>query len=259
MEAVKGLGVKQFSEKPISAAYEVAKLVYIGALSLKEGAEKLHVESGFNVNSARDLIMIFRQLMRGESFKRGLSSPHMDYYLERIGREYGPVVLRTAVFSLWLHLRYYEGIRNVTMGKLRGVAAKHQALAAVPEIFEELQASFNDAVVRASKDTPANRLNRLRNAPKIPARTPVVVFALDRNPDVVAEVLLRAKGECQRCKQPAPFLRRKDLTAYLEVHHVKQLADGGEDTVENAIALCPNCHRDEHYGVKKETSASPTE
>ena len=26
------------------------------------------------------------------------------------------------------------------------------------------------------------------------------------------------------------------------------LLEGGPDTVENAIALCPNCHRKQHYG-----------
>jgi len=34
----------------------------------------------------------------------------------------------------------------------------------------------------------------------------------------------------------------------LEVHHKVPLAEGGDDTVENAIALCPNCHRHAHYG-----------
>ncbi|WP_409033890.1 HNH endonuclease [Pseudomonas sp. JUb42] len=26
------------------------------------------------------------------------------------------------------------------------------------------------------------------------------------------------------------------------------IADGGLDTLENAVALCPNCHRASHYG-----------
>ena len=26
------------------------------------------------------------------------------------------------------------------------------------------------------------------------------------------------------------------------------LSNDGEDTVENAEALCPNCHREKHYG-----------
>ena len=37
-----------------------------------------------------------------------------------------------------------------------------------------------------------------------------------------------------------------DGTHYLEVHHIDQLAKGGADTVENAVALCPNCHRKMH-------------
>ncbi|SFB88291.1 HNH endonuclease [Marinospirillum celere] len=52
----------------------------------------------------------------------------------------------------------------------------------------------------------------------------------------------------QACGTPAPFNRKSDGTPYLEVHHKTPLALGGEDTVENAIALCPNCHRKAHYG-----------
>ena len=74
-----------------------------------------------------------------------------------------------------------------------------------------------------------------------------------RNPDVVAEVLERANGICECCKKPAPFKRKKKqnkdkLEGYLEVHHKIFLSQGGNDTVENAEALCPNCHREKHYG-----------
>ena len=34
---------------------------------------------------------------------------------------------------------------------------------------------------------------------------------------------------------------------YLEVRHKVRLVDNGEDTVENAIAIGPNCHREAHY------------
>lgn len=49
--------------------------------------------------------------------------------------------------------------------------------------------------------------------------------------------------------QQAPFLRASDQSSYLEVHHKVPLADDGDDTVGNAIAVCPNCHREEHFGV----------
>lgn len=64
--------------------------------------------------------------------------------------------------------------------------------------------------------------------------------------------MLRANGYCEGCENPAPFIRPSDGTPYLEVHHIVPLAEDGEDTVENAIALCPNCHREVHFGSKKE-------
>jgi len=32
----------------------------------------------------------------------------------------------------------------------------------------------------------------------------------------------------------------------LELHHIIPLSEGGEDTIENSVLLCPNCHRLEH-------------
>ncbi|MBK4737355.1 HNH endonuclease [Noviherbaspirillum sp. DKR-6] len=107
--------------------------------------------------------------------------------------------------------------------------------------------NFETEVVRSLNDNPAERKKRLRKAPKKPRSLAVIVNVFARNPDVVAEVLLRAKGICEGCKKEAPFRRRSDNTPYLEVHHKVRLADGGDDTVENALALCPNCHRKSHY------------
>lgn len=39
-----------------------------------------------------------------------------------------------------------------------------------------------------------------------------------------------------------------DDLPYLEIHHVKTLATGGADTVDNTVAICPNCHRELHHG-----------
>ena len=54
----------------------------------------------------------------------------------------------------------------------------------------------------------------------------------------------RAAGHCQLCDEPAPF--ESNGVPFLEVHHVKWLAEGGPDTVDNVVALCPNCHRKMH-------------
>lgn len=99
-----------------------------------------------------------------------------------------------------------------------------------------------------------SRTNRLRIAPKLPTEILTVSRAFRRNPDVVAAVLHRADGKCERCGKSAPFIRASDGTPYLEVHHKKMLAEGGEDTVENAMAVCPNCHRELHFGVCESSS-----
>ncbi len=108
---------------------------------------------------------------------------------------------------------------------------------------------FEKAVVRSSNDDVKARRERLKVAPAKPETRVVTTTVFVRNPDVVAEVLYQAKGCCQRCKKPAPFQRISDGTPYLEVHHKLPLALDGEDNVGNAIALCPNCHREMHFGM----------
>ena len=68
-----------------------------------------------------------------------------------------------------------------------------------------------------------------------------------RSPAVQAFVRQEAKGRCELCQELAPFVD-EDGVPFLEVHHVVALAEHGPDTVENAAALCPNCHRHLHHG-----------
>jgi len=111
-----------------------------------------------------------------------------------------------------------------------------------------LMQTFEESVHEALQDSVERRRERLANATSRPRKKVVSTVVYIRNPDVVAEVLLRAKGICEGCKNQAPFLRKSDHSPYLEVHHRTPLALGGEDTVTNAIALCPNCHREHHFG-----------
>jgi len=72
----------------------------------------------------------------------------------------------------------------------------------------------------------------------------------ERRPDVRAWILREANGRCECCNGEAPFVRI-DGSPYLEVHHAVPLADGGPDTVDNAIAVCPNCHRRLHHALDR--------
>ena len=117
----------------------------------------------------------------------------------------------------------------------------------VDDQLAEINLLFAAQVYAARGDREA-RLQRLSKAPKLPRRIVVTSSTFVRNPDVVAEVLDQANGRCGYCGDEAPFSRKVTGEPYLEVHHKIHLAQGGEDIVENAIAACPNCHREKHYG-----------
>lgn len=116
-------------------------------------------------------------------------------------------------------------------------------------VKKQLDEELDRAVKKSLQDEAEERKERLEKAPVLPTKVQAISYAFRRNPDVVAEVLRRAKGKCESCKRDAPFLRASDGTPFLEMHHIVTLADGGEDTVANATALCPNCHRKMHFGI----------
>lgn len=113
---------------------------------------------------------------------------------------------------------------------------------------DSFRGEFEAEVLAAKQASAADRASALQVPLAPPDRVAVISFEYRRNPFVVDEVLRRANGKCQKCGQKAPFERRSDDSPYLEVHHMKPLAQGGLDSVANAIALCPNCHRKAHYG-----------
>ena len=85
-------------------------------------------------------------------------------------------------------------------------------------------------------------LNKQNVSPK---RIETISNTFYRNQSIAMYAKRKAKGICQLCDCPAPFIS-KNGEPYLESHHIVWLSKGGEDTIENTIALCPNCHRKMH-------------
>ncbi|MEK7954326.1 HNH endonuclease [Luteolibacter soli] len=103
-----------------------------------------------------------------------------------------------------------------------------------PVTDEQLERETDDRVAASMRMDDKTLAKRLREAPKLPERVQLVSVGFRRNPDVIVAVLRRAKGSCEKCGKKAPFARKSDGSPYLEVHHWKPLANGGEDTVENS-------------------------
>ena len=72
-----------------------------------------------------------------------------------------------------------------------------------------------------------------------------VIATFRRDPKVAEYAKKSAKGICQLCGKPAPFID-KNGEPYLESHHVIWLSRGGTDTIDNVVGLCPNCHSKVH-------------
>lgn len=114
----------------------------------------------------------------------------------------------------------------------------------------EYQKQLENEVIKSQK----NRKERLARLDKIgktkPERIQVTTYVFKRNPDVIAEALYRADGRCEndKCQGYKAFNRRSNGTPYVEVHHINPLSEGGLDIPENTIVLCPNCHREKHFG-----------
>jgi len=114
----------------------------------------------------------------------------------------------------------------------------------------QVEDELSQKVAESKKISSYERKKRIKEVSIEPEVIQVISRGFKRNADVIAEVLSRANGICEKCGSKAPFMRKKDNTPYLEVHHKTNLADGGHDTLENAMALCPNCHRELHFGIQ---------
>jgi len=232
----------------VKAAFTLAAKVYDGVIKPAVAAKRLRAEAGLNINSARDFLAQFRCMMRGDVFKRTQSALALQYFLPQILSQRGQAAATNAVVAVWKHIEYYEDIEKTRLLKLRAIVSQFENSLSGPLPSQIYERKLSADVQLSRRDTSAERKKRLTNASKKPTIATATTNIFIRNRDVIAEVLERAAGVCEKCKRPAPFNRKSDQRPFLEVHHKIQLANDGEDTVENAIALCPNCHRQLHHG-----------
>ena len=108
-----------------------------------------------------------------------------------------------------------------------------------------LQKSFETKAKKAKKLSNEEVERRAKRAKKKVGTRNTVSQQHERDPWVAEHAKRIASGICQLCQNPAPF-KNNAGEPYLETHHIVWLAKGGEDNIENTVALCPNCHRKMH-------------
>ena len=120
----------------------------------------------------------------------------------------------------------------------------------IPEADEVVsETGDNDDQENGGADLTKLRAEAKKEATEAPEITQSVQSTSEysRSDTIREYVMSRANGKCEGCEKPAPFTS-KTGQPYLHAHHVYELSNGGSDTPDTVIALCPNCHYRVHHG-----------
>jgi 5-methylcytosine-specific restriction enzyme A len=235
-------GSEQFSEgvseqESVTAALGLAEDV----LQKKEGTEWSNEELAAAVSAYFDMQMRERN---GEKIEK------VQYY-RTLSQQYG-----RSVKSFELRMQNISYVL-LAMGRtwLKGLAPAKNVGTNVAIQIETLIAEAEGRQYPPSVEfyirTQEALAKEIITAPlgiKTPLRTNVSITQTLRDPKVKAWILQKANGNCNCCGRSAPFNDRNGQP-FLEVHHVRPLAEGGSDTPRNVVAVCPNCHRELHQGI----------
>ena len=184
-----------------------------------------------NTNKLVNKTVIYRTL----AAKTGRSSKSIEYRMQNIS-----YVLQLSGRTTVIGLAPARNVGTNVISQIEEILAENECRAPDPEVI------FNAEVSKLKRGIQ----NRIPQGTQTPQRKDTTSTGYVRSPEVVAWILNNANGKCEACDKEGPFITNND-DFFLEVHHVRFLSEGGPDTIENAIAVCPNCHRAFHYSKDK--------
>jgi 5-methylcytosine-specific restriction protein A len=178
-----------------------------------------------------------------ESFLKGRTAGSFEYRMQNIS-----AVLYKANLP---YITGYKPAINVGASVLKKISALLTEMQVItPNIYkptaEEKTLDFQTNILRKKINTKI-----IPTGNQKPKKTKISSETYIRDPLVRAWILEHSSGICESCGDEAPFHTETSNLPYLEVHHLISLSNNGADSIENAIAVCPNCHRRLHYSIDK--------
>lgn len=76
----------------------------------------------------------------------------------------------------------------------------------------------------------------------------VIRSALRAGNDFFKRKKIKDKKNLKKCTSLNPCCRFCDSSTGLWAHHIRFVSEGGDDSLDNLISLCFNCHRKAHDG-----------
>ena len=247
----------KYSESQFEIIYVRAKSVYQGDLKISDAVTDLEINFDVNESSAKYfLAAVVNSLSDGrKSFYRTSTSIEFTrYFLSRIQTEFPSEKFQLAIDCVYRHVDYWTRAnrnQNIEMVSFLDMLEEFRPKLSLSigdnKHFEidssdarALKLKFEIEFEQIEKLSRESRKRESKRFPTKPRRILTTTWGFVRNPVVVLEVLERANGLCEKCGIDGPFVKKSDDRLYLEVHHKIPLAEYGDDTIENAIALA-NC------------------
>jgi len=122
--------------------------------------------------------------------------------------------------------------------------------------------TFSDLEFDAASEAILDRVDdtylddAIKKAPLAPTKISKVTNGYKRSRIIVQKAKRRSKYVCDFPKCGWPGFKKEGGGKFIEVHHIIPLAEKGFDTMDNVAALCPECHRKQHYSSSKLTLRS---
>lgn len=142
--------------------------------------------------------------------------------------------------------------RGVDVPNTEASRVRKRFLDPVEWIITSYDWSSGDCTVKRGRqpDDFADQFSLSEELQSTAGRREVSGYSFIRDAEIRKRVLLRANGRCEWCGQRGFLMQNGKL--FLETHHIVPLSKDGDDNEKNVVALCPNHHREAHYGTNAE-------
>ena len=111
--------------------------------------------------------------------------------------------------------------------------------------------NWNELLTQNDQDYLINEI--IKQEQDIQKREIIVEARINFPKNIKLEILQRANFRCENknCKNPNSF-KDKNGDIFLEIHHIIYYSECKTHSLKNCFALCPNCHRQIHFGNIKD-------
>lgn len=213
----------------INASYDLAKQVYEGNLSQKDGLDSLEASYHMNRNSAADYFHNYVCMIEGRRFPRTSNAYATEYFLDKMLEDGGRTRLLNALSALRQHIDYYEAIGNTTLHKQRDICDRYSAIAQVEivEVYPD-EVTENDESLLEGKTRKVN------------------INIYERNPIARQQCIDYYGCKCVICNFDFEKIYGNIGRSFIHVHHLIEISTIGcrysVDPIQDLRPVCPNCH-----------------